>query len=124
MKTILLVDDDRDVLSYLEDTLSMLGYYVIPKPDAASALSIIREGTKIDLVVTDYRMPGMDGHEFFTQLKQALPSVPVIIITGHSSVETYLKSLSLGLSDYVSKPVEPKELDRIVKAALRRTETE
>ena len=124
MKTILLVDDDQDVLSYLEDTLATLGYHVIPKPDAASALTAIRDGAKIDLVVTDYRMPGMDGHEFFTALKQALPSVPVIILTGHGSVETYLKSLSLGLSDYVSKPVEPKELDRIVKAALRRSEKE
>lgn len=104
--------------------MATLGYNVIPKPDAASALSAIRDGAKIDLVVTDYRMPGMDGHEFFTALKQALPSVPVIILTGHGSVETYLKSLSLGLSDYVSKPVEPKELDRIVKAALRRSETE
>jgi len=124
MKTILLVDDDRDVLSYLEDTLTTLGYRVIPKPDAVSALSVIQDGTKIDLVVTDYRMPGMDGHEFFNAIKQALPSLPVIILTGHGSVETYLKSLSLGLSDYVSKPVEPRELDRIVKAALRRSESE
>lgn len=123
MKTILLVDDDRDILSYLEDTLTTFGYQVIPKLDAVSALAVIREGTRVDLVVTDYRMPGMDGHEFFTALKQAVPTMPVIILTGHGSVETYLKSLSLGLYDYVSKPVEPKELERIVKAALRRSET-
>jgi two-component system response regulator GlrR len=124
MKTILLVDDDRDILSYLEDTLTTFGYHVIPKPDALSALAAIQEGTKVDLVVTDYRMPGMNGHEFFTALRRVLPSVPVIMLTGHGSVETYLKSLSLGLCDYVSKPVEAKELDRIVKAALRRSETE
>jgi len=120
MKTILLVDDDRDILSCLEDSLSALGYNVIPKSDAESAMAIIREGAKVDLVLTDYSMPGMDGHEFFSVLKRILPSVPVIILTGYGSVETYLKSLSLGVCEFVCKPIEAKELDRIVKAALDR----
>ena len=102
----------------------MFGYKVIQKPDAESALSIIQKGVTVDLVVTDYHMQGMNGHEFLYALKKILPSVPTIMLTAHGSVETYLKSLSLGLSDYVSKPVEPKELDRIVKAALRRSEKE
>ena len=120
MKTILLVDDDRDILSCLEDSLSALGYNVIPKSDAESAMAIIREGAKVDLVLTDYSMPGMDGHEFFSVLKRVLPSVPVIILTGYGSVETYLKSLSLGVCEFVCKPIEAKELDRIVKAVLDR----
>ncbi len=120
MKTILLVDDDRDVLSYLEDSLITFGYNVIPKSDAQSALAFIREGANVDLVVTDYSMPGMDGLEFFTVLKRALPSVPVIILTGYGSVDTYLRSLSLGVCEFVCKPIEVKELDRIVKAALDR----
>jgi DNA-binding response OmpR family regulator len=66
-------------------------------------------------------MPGMGIREYFTALKQALPSVPVIILTGYGSVETDMKSLGLGLVEYVSKPVESKELDRIVKAALHRS---
>jgi len=123
MKTILLVDDDHDVLSCLEDSLSALGYNVIAKPDAESAMAVIREGANVDLVVTDYSMPGMDGHEFFIVLKRALPSVPVIILTGYGSVETYLKSLSLGVCEFVCKPIEAKELDRIVKAALDRAAT-
>jgi len=123
MKTILLVDDDSDILSYLEDTLSTFGYHVIPKPDAASALSVIREGAKVDLVVTDYSMPGMGSREYFTALKQALPNVPVIILTGYGSVENDIKSLSLGVCEFVCKPIEAKELDRIVKAALDRAAT-
>jgi two-component system response regulator FlrC len=122
MKTILLVDDDRDILRYLEDTLRMFGYNVIPRTDAESALPVIREGTKVDLVITDYSMPGMDGHEFFTVLKRLSPSVPVIILTGYGSVENFLKSLSLGVCDYVCKPIEAKELGRVVKAALNRAE--
>jgi two-component system nitrogen regulation response regulator GlnG len=118
MKTILLVDDDIAFLNNLEEILSMFGYKVIPKPDAESALSIIQEGIAVDLVVTDYRMPGMNGHEFLYALKKLLPSVPAIMLTRHSTVETYLKSLSLGVFEHLNKPVETKELGRIVEAAL------
>jgi DNA-binding NtrC family response regulator len=121
MKTILLVDDDGDILSYLEDTLITFGYHVISKPDAASALSVIREGANVDLVVTDYSMPGMGSREYFTALKQAVPAVPVIILTGYGSVENEVKSIGLALVEYVSKPVDSRELDRIVKAALDRS---
>jgi DNA-binding NtrC family response regulator len=121
MKTILVVDDDPGILSYLEEILGSSGYHIIPKPDAESALSVIREGTNVDLVVSDYSMPGMDGHEFFAALKQILPSAPVIILTGQSSVETYIKSLSLGLFEHVGKPIKAKELCSIVKAALDRS---
>jgi len=96
----------------------MFGYRVIPKPDAESALSIIQQGVPVDLVVTDYRMRGMDGHEFLYALKKVLPSVPAIMLTEHNSVETYLKSLSLGVFEHLNKPVETKELGRIVEAAL------
>jgi DNA-binding NtrC family response regulator len=122
MKTILVVDDDCDVLSYLENTLSTFGYNVISKDDAVSALSVIQEGTEVDLIVTDYTMPGMDGHEFFIALRRILPTVPVIILTGYGSVATYLKSLSMGLFEYVCKPVRPNELGRIVEASLDRSE--
>ena len=123
METILLIDDDPAVLSYLEDTLSTFGYNVIPRPDARSALSVIREGTKVDLVVTDYSMPGMGSPEYFTALKQALPSVPVIILTGYGSADIERNLLSIGQFEYASKPVEARELDRIVKAALKRSGT-
>ena len=121
MKTILLVDDDRDVLSYLEDTLGVFGYNVISKTDAQSALSVIREGTKIDLIVTDYSMPGMGSQEYFTALKQALPSVPVVILTGFGSADVEANLSSIGQFEYVGKPVDARELDRIVKAALERS---
>jgi DNA-binding NtrC family response regulator len=118
MKTILVVDDEPDLLNTLAETLGRAGYKVIPKPDAESALAVVREGTKIDLVITDIRMPGMSGSEFVTVLKQALPSVPVIMLTAYGSVETYLTSMSSGAFEYVNKPVKAAELRRIVKAAL------
>ena len=118
MKTILLVDYNLAFLYDMGEVLSMFGYKVIQKPDAESALSIIQKGVTVDLVVTDYHMQGMNGHEFLYALKKILPSVPTIMLTAHGSVETYLKSLSLGVFEHLHKPVETKELGRIVEAAL------
>jgi DNA-binding NtrC family response regulator len=124
MKTILLVDDEVHMLDLVGETLSTFGYTVIAKTDAESALSVIQEGTDIDLVITDYRMPGMNGVEFLTILRKTLPSVPVIMLTGFSSVETYLKSLSLGAFEYLNKPYKEKELQTIVRCALQRSEAD
>lgn len=120
MKTILLVDDEVHMLDLVGETLRSFGYKVIPQPDAESALSVIRQGTGIDLVITDYRMPGMDGVEFLKIVRTTSPSVPIIMLTAYSSVETYLKTISLGAFEYLNKPYTEKELYHIVKSALQR----
>jgi DNA-binding NtrC family response regulator len=123
MRTILLVDDEFPILGVLREISSTLGYTVVPRPDAESALSVIREGIHIDLVITDYPMPGMNGVEFLMVLRQVLPSVPVIMLTEYCSVEIYLKLLGLGIFEHLNKPVRMKELYRVVKSALERSET-
>lgn len=122
MKTILLVDDELEILRSLGEILNRFGYKVISKPDAQAALAAIREGVRIDLVITDYRMPGMDGLEFVNALRLLNPSVPVIMLTAYGAVESYLKSLSLGVFEYVNKPIKAKELGRIVQAAMDSSE--
>lgn len=119
MKTILLVDNELHMLEILEETLKAIGYRVIPRHDAESALSVLWEGTDIDLVITDYRMPGMNGVEFLAILKKSFPSVPVIMLTRHGSVETYLQSLCLGAFECLNKPFREKELYHTVRSALQ-----
>lgn len=118
MRTILLVDDELEILKSLGEILNRFGYTVIARTEAQSALAVVRDGAKIDLVITDYRMPGMDGLEFLNALRQMDASVPVIVLTAYGAVESYLKSLSLGVFEYISKPIKAKELGRVVQAAI------
>lgn len=120
MRTIILVDDDPDVLVTIGEMLSRSGHYVIARSDAESALSAIRETGGIDLIIADYQMPGMDGGDFMMTLRGLVPSVPVIVLTAHGSIDLYIKSMSLGAFEYITKPVRIKELNRIVGAALER----
>jgi DNA-binding NtrC family response regulator len=122
MKTILLVDDELEILKSLGEILSRFGYQVIARQSAQEALASVKDGANIDLVITDYRMPGMDGLEFLNALRQMDPSVPVIMLTAYGAVESYLKSLSLGVYEYVNKPIKAKELGRIVQAAINSAE--
>lgn len=118
IKTILVVDDEPENRRIYSEILSDSGYRVIDEPDGASALSDIRQGEKIDLVIIDYKMPGMNGLELAATLRNILPSVPVLMLTAYTSIENYLQSLSLGVFDYINKPVETIKLIRIVRMAL------
>ncbi len=118
MKTILLVDDEPDLLGVLADILERAGYAVIAQPDAESALSVLLNRTSIDLVITDLCLPGMSGSELVEVLRKALPAVPVILLTAFGSVESYVESRCMGVFEYINKPVHARELRRIVKTAL------
>ncbi len=117
-KTILLVDDEPEIRKLYSEILSDVGYNVISTSDGPSALSVVKQGVGIDLVITDYLMPEMNGLEFIRALREMLPSVPVILITAFARAESYLQSYKLGLVEYMTKPVKMHELERIVTAAL------
>jgi DNA-binding NtrC family response regulator len=118
-KTILLVDDDpENVRSYCE-ILVDLDYRVIARGDVDSALALLQGDIVVDLVITDYRMPGKTGLDFILALRQLRPSLPVIMITAYGNIEAYLHSISLGAFEYINKPIKKKEFEQIVRHALQ-----
>jgi len=119
MKTILIVDDDPKLLSCLENLMVRSGYSVIPASNASSALAVIRSRPAVDLIITDYQMPGMNGLELVAMLKQIIPSVPVIMFSGFTEVDVYLKAQALGVAEYVEKPASPHVLKRVVEQVLK-----
>ncbi len=123
MKTILLIDDEPEVSSILAEILERAGYAVISKPNAESALSVLLNRITVDLVITDLRLPGMSGSELAEVLRKGLPTVPVIMLTAFGTVESYVESRCMGVFEYINKPVQARELRRIVKAALHESAT-
>jgi two-component system, NtrC family, response regulator GlrR len=117
-KTILLVDDDRAVLNWLEEVLRRCQYTVIATDDASEALAEIRAGVCVDLVITECRMRGAGDLEMLKNLRQTRPAMPAIILTGHGTVDSYLQASSLGMTSYLQKPFRTRELIRIVADAL------
>ncbi len=118
MKNILVVEREQEAIRHLSEILDRCGYNVIIKESCGSALSLIREGAKVDLVITEEFLPGMDGLEFIASLKEVDSLVPCIMLTAHGSVESYLKALNLGVFEYLNVPLSAKEIGRIVRAAI------
>lgn len=119
MKTLLIVDDDPEMLSYLRDLMVSFGYSVIPASDAPSALAVIHSGVMVDLIITDFKMPGMNGLELVARLKKLIPSVPVIMFSGFTGMDIYMKAQTMGVAEYVEKPSGPYELKRIVQHVIK-----
>lgn len=119
-KTILVVDDDPENVRNYSEILKDMGYRVIARGDVDAALALLQGNTAVDLIITDYRMPGKTGLDFILALRQLRPSLPVIMITAYGSIETYMHSISLGAFEYVNKPIRKMEFERIVEQALNK----
>jgi len=117
MKTILIVDIDPSASS-LAEFLRRVGYHGITVPNPQEALALIQGGSQIDLVVTEMQFPDVDGLHFLIALRAIVPRLPVIVVTGSGSIESYLHAVNLGVYEYLNKPVPPKELVRIASIAL------
>ncbi len=114
--TILVVDDDEAVRDSLSEYLLSNGWSVMTAESAFSALKLLNNGVG-DIIVSDIRMPGMDGLEFLTKVKEIDPDIDVLLTTGYSSEETAIKALKLGAFDYFRKPLNGAD----VEASLQRT---
>lgn len=117
-KQILVVDDEANLRRVLTAQLSRDGYEVHTAPDGEAGLAVLREH-HIDLVITDLRMPKMDGLELLRQALRGDPQLPVVILTAHGTVDNAVEALKTGAFDYITKPFDQAEVRTIVKKALR-----
>jgi len=103
---VLLVDDEAPFVEALAKRLDKRGVTVITALSGAEAIEKLAGDSRIDVVILDVKMPGMDGIETLTQIKGAHPLVEVIMLTGHATVESAIVGLKLGALDYLMKPCE------------------
>ncbi len=116
---VLVIDDDPGVRDYLEALVSRQGYQVFAVADGEKALEMLDE-TQPDLVTLDVVLPGMDGLELLRRLKQRLPEVPVVMLSGHGHARTIVEAMRLGASDFLRKPFEVEELELSFHKALEK----
>jgi DNA-binding NtrC family response regulator len=117
MATILYVDDEPAVGLIVEDTVRRAGHDAIGARNVPEALYVLAR-KQIDLIISDYRMPGITGLEFLSMLQREGYDVPVIMLTGYASIEHAVASIKAGAIDYITKPVRPQQLELAVDQAL------
>ena len=125
MKTILIADDDQASRRTLELHLTEEGYAVLTAATGREALELA-VAKKVDLMLLDLRLTGMDGFEVLTQIKEKQPSLPVVMVTAYDDMQTAIESIRLGAIDHLGKPVDLDHLDEVIDkifemSALSRT---
>lgn len=108
--TILIVDDEKSLLSICEEALSDAGYVIQTASNGASALDLLKKSPEFDLVISDLRMPGMSGLELLKKIRETASEVDFLIMTGFGSIETAVESIRLGAADYLPKPFNVSHL--------------
>ncbi len=117
--TILLVDDEADIREVLNISLSDIGYEVLTANNGANALDIFKN-TEIPVVITDIKMPGIDGIELLRKIKRRNPDTEVIMLTGHGDLDLAIKSLKYEANDFITKPIDDEALEIALKRAFER----
>ncbi len=116
---LLVVEDDASLRRIAEYRLSEAGYVVTVAADGDAGLAAFSRDAP-DLVITDLRMPGLSGEELFAEMMRRDPAVPVVVMTGHGTVEGAVEALHRGVADYVTKPVSWDEMLVVVRKELER----
>ena len=117
MSGVLIVEDESKLLRLLELSLTEDGFTVYPAASAEDGLSRLGHNA-IDLVITDLKLPGMNGLEFLQAIKRVNATIPVIVMTAYGTVETAVEAMKSGASDYVLKPFSLEEMKLIVRKEL------
>ena len=116
---ILLVDDEEGILKVLSISLTDIGYQVLVAGNGEQALKLFKE-RQPQIVLTDIKMPGMDGIELLRKIKRESPETEVIMITGHGDMELAIQSLKFDATDFITKPINDEVLEIALKRANER----
>jgi len=116
-RRILIVDDEEQTRETLAELVSALGYETGSAANGQEAVAMLRR-ERYDLVLTDLLMPGMDGLDVVREIRAMTQDLPVLVITGHSSVQTAVESVRAGASDYIEKPVNLEALQMRIQRAF------
>jgi DNA-binding NtrC family response regulator len=116
--TILIVDDEPNVRRVLAALLGRAGYRTLDVPDGERALEEL-DRTPVDAVLTDLRMPHMNGLELLDAIRARRSRVPVVLLTAHGTVGSAVEALKSGAFDYLTKPYEPADLVAVIEKAVR-----
>jgi two-component system response regulator (stage 0 sporulation protein F) len=116
-QSILLVDDDPEFRKAMKKMFEKSGYNVTVAADGQEALEALSEET-FDLIISDLRMPNLNGMELMEELKRRKINLPVIFITAYGEVESYMDLMNLGAFEYINKPVKGQEILGVVRKAL------
>jgi len=118
MSKILIVDDELNMRLVLSALLKKEGYEIASAADGNEAMDVLKSDG-IDAVITDLKMPNMDGMELLRRMNNKYPDVPVIMITAHGTVATAVEALKKGALDYITKPFDLDELKNVVSKAIK-----
>jgi len=119
MAKILLIDDEASIRMALKEILEYESHTVIESPDAQAALKAVGQET-FDLIISDIKMPKMDGLEFLSKVKEMGVECPVVMITGHGTIDTAVESIKKGAFDFIQKPLD---LNRVLVTVRNATQS-
>lgn len=122
-KRILLIDDDKNIVSSFKEILELHDYEVSTANTGKEGIKIAREGN-FNLALLDMKLPDMEGTELLAVLQKESPHMLKIMVTGFASMDNAVKSLNLGASAYIMKPVNPEELINTIKDKLKKQDEE
>jgi heterodisulfide reductase subunit A len=117
MKPVLIVDDEPIVRESIRDWLKDAGYHVYTAESGEEALSLI-EKHDFGVIVLDVRLPGKTGVKVLGEVKQTKPQIKSIVITAYPSAELAAEAVKLGAVDYLIKPVNPDDLEKLIRVTL------
>jgi len=120
--SVLVVDDERNIRRVLRAMLRRFGYEVTTACDGNEALAIVENDGPFDVVITDLKMPGMDGMDLLRVLSNQFQEIPVVMITAHGSVGSAVEAVKLGAFDYIEKPFEREQILQVAAKAVRTAE--